>query len=358
VPGPIVDDNPENLTVLGENLLRERATTCAPPTPARARCAGAAAAAARPDPAGRDDAGHERLRGAAPAARQPATRDIPVIFTTAMDATEDEERGLALGGRLHHQAAAPGHRAGARAHAPRAASRRATGCGDQTPSLEAEVERRMHENQVVQDVSIRALARLAETRDNETGNHILRTQAYVRLLAQLLPRPPALRRAARRRAHRADREVGAAARHRQGRHPRPHPAQARQARRRRVGHHEDPCAKLGRRRHRARRGRHARAGASSCATGQGRSRAGHHERWDGSGYPDGLAGEAIPLAARLMAVADVFDALISRRGLQGDPDMADAFLAEREAFVAIARRYADSDEALARKAASLHLPLA
>lgn len=39
----------------------------------------------------------------------------------------------------------------------------------------------------------------------------------------------------------------------------------------------------------------------------------HHERWDGTGYPDGLAGEAIPLSARLMAVADVYDALISRR---------------------------------------------
>ena len=39
----------------------------------------------------------------------------------------------------------------------------------------------------------------------------------------------------------------------------------------------------------------------------------HHEKWDGSGYPDGLAGEAIPLSARLMAVADVYDALISER---------------------------------------------
>ncbi len=39
----------------------------------------------------------------------------------------------------------------------------------------------------------------------------------------------------------------------------------------------------------------------------------HHEKWDGSGYPDGLAGEDIPLSARLMAVADVYDALISRR---------------------------------------------
>ena len=39
----------------------------------------------------------------------------------------------------------------------------------------------------------------------------------------------------------------------------------------------------------------------------------HHERWDGTGYPDGLRGDAIPLPARLMAIADVFDALISRR---------------------------------------------
>ena len=39
----------------------------------------------------------------------------------------------------------------------------------------------------------------------------------------------------------------------------------------------------------------------------------HHERWDGSGYPDGLKGEAIPLEARIMAVADVYDALVSKR---------------------------------------------
>ena len=39
----------------------------------------------------------------------------------------------------------------------------------------------------------------------------------------------------------------------------------------------------------------------------------HHERYDGSGYPDGLAGEAIPLEARIVAVADVFDALVSPR---------------------------------------------
>ncbi|MFT5164307.1 MAG: putative two-component system response regulator [Alteromonadaceae bacterium] len=80
----------------------------------------------------------------------------------------------------------------------------------------------------------------------------------------------------------------------------------------------------------------------------------HQEKWDGSGYPEGLAGEDIPIAARLMAVADVYDALISRRaykepfshekavgiitqgrGSHFDPDMVDAFLTISEAFLSI-----------------------
>ena len=86
----------------------------------------------------------------------------------------------------------------------------------------------------------------------------------------------------------------------------------------------------------------------------------HHERWDGSGYPDGLVGEQTPLAARLMAIADVFDALISRRvykeampfgqalqimsgqrGQHFDPDLLDLFLADFDAFCDIARRFPD-----------------
>ena len=89
----------------------------------------------------------------------------------------------------------------------------------------------------------------------------------------------------------------------------------------------------------------------------------HHERWDGAGYPDGLAGESIPLAARLMAVADVFDALISVRvykraftfaeargimaaqsGKHFDPDLLASFLEGYEEFCDIARRHPDSPE--------------
>lgn len=88
----------------------------------------------------------------------------------------------------------------------------------------------------------------------------------------------------------------------------------------------------------------------------------HQEKWDGSGYPQGLAGEKIPLSARLIAIADVYDALISDRvykagvpheqavGIifQGrashfDPDLVDAFMEIQDEFAAIARRYSDTE---------------
>jgi len=88
----------------------------------------------------------------------------------------------------------------------------------------------------------------------------------------------------------------------------------------------------------------------------------HHEKWDGGGYPNGLSGESIPLPARLMAVADVFDALTSRRvykpampfeqaaaiiengaGSHFDPAVVDAFKACLADFEAIAAAHADRD---------------
>lgn len=88
----------------------------------------------------------------------------------------------------------------------------------------------------------------------------------------------------------------------------------------------------------------------------------HQERWDGSGYPQGLAGERIPVSARLMAIADAYDALTSdrvyragvphdkavvqifqQRAAHFDPDMVDAFIEIQHEFQAIADRYADTD---------------
>jgi putative two-component system response regulator len=98
----------------------------------------------------------------------------------------------------------------------------------------------------------------------------------------------------------------------------------------------------------------------------------HHEKWDGTGYPMGLAGEQIPIAARLMAVADVYDALISRkvykpamahddavriigqtRGRHFDPDMVDTFLELQDTFQAIAIAFSDTDADLEKKASYL-----
>jgi putative two-component system response regulator len=94
----------------------------------------------------------------------------------------------------------------------------------------------------------------------------------------------------------------------------------------------------------------------------------HHERWDGSGYPQGLAGEQIPLSARLLAIADVYDALISDRvykagiphsqavgiifqgrASQFDPEMVDALIEIEHLFLAIAQQYPNTEQDMQKK---------
>jgi putative two-component system response regulator len=176
--------------------------------------------------------------------------------------------------------------------------------------LESEVARRMAENELIQTVSIRALAHLAETRDPETGNHILRTQSYVRLLATLLRDHPRF-------AATIDDPYIKMLAHSAPLHD--------------IGKVGIPDAVL------QKPGKltpeewvimktHASLGSDAIdlaerdidspveflALAKEVARW-HHERWDGRGYPDGLAEDAIPISARLMTLADVFDALISKR---------------------------------------------
>lgn len=290
---------------------------------------------------------------------QAGLMDIPVIFVTAMEGEEAEIRGL-LGGAVDFitkpiSPAVLEARLGVQLELKWARER----LQNQNNWLEAEVARRVSEKKQVQQVAVRALACLAETRDPETGNHILRTQGYVRRVARQLQAHPRFRGFLT--DDRINQLVESAPLHDIGKVGipdailnKPGPL--------------DPAEW-------AIMKTHAALGAASIeAAEQGLERPlefleiakeiahWHHERWDGTGYPDGLAGDAIPVSARLMAIADVFDALISRRcykppmapeeakrillegrGKHFDPDVVDAFESVFDDMVQIAQKYAEGD---------------
>jgi putative two-component system response regulator len=303
----------------------------------------------------------------------PATHDIPVLFLTALNSTVDEEKGLGLGAEdfIHKPFSPPVVLARVRNHLSLARARREL--SEHNRRLERLVDERTDEirRQAValvtqkqrliaaQSATIAGFCAIAEARDNETGNHIRRTQCYVRVLAEylcgqgrfvdhldtqgidLLERSAPLH------------DIG------------------------KVGIPDRILLKPGRL-----DPDEWRVMQTHCQLGfeaiQGVARElaeqddfllyareialCHHERWDGTGYPQGLCGEAIPLSARLMAVADVYDALISRRvykpaypheravalmqpecGRHFDPEVLDAFLVSQSDFREIARRFADPD---------------
>lgn len=368
----IVDDTPSNLSILGKLLqpiyrIRvansgERALRVATSTPA-------------PDlilldvmMPGID--GYEvikRLRA------DPATAGIPVIFITAMDAAENEEYGLGLGAvdYIVKPINPPIVLARVKTHLELKEARDRLAV--ENDWLESEVARRMRDNRLIQDLSIRALANLAEARDNETGQHIIRTQFYVELLARHLADHERFRDALA--DNRLDLIVKASPLHDIGKVGIPDAILMKPGR---LTADEMQIMKT-----------HAMIGSTAIENAMEQSlievpgrEAGqapedafaflqaaseiarcHHEKWDGSGYPMGLAGDDIPVAARLMALADVFDALMSRRiykppmtldeatriiqngrGTHFDPAVVDAFMDCRERFAEIAARYPDPEE--------------
>jgi putative two-component system response regulator len=356
----IVDDDSDNLFVLNELLCPHYRVLAANSGEAGLRVAHGAL---RPDlilldvmMPGVDGYGVlARLR------ESPVTRDIPVVFLTALGDASDEERGFNNGANDYMSKPLKPAVVLARVRCQLEAKLAREWLNDRNAALEAEVARRMTENDLTQRVTIRALAHLAEARDPETGNHILRTQGYVKRLAIELKDHP--RFSALISSRYIELLAMSAPLHDIGKVGIPDHVLLKPGK---LTADEWVVMKT-----------HAQCGSNAIEQAERDVDAPleflalakeiahwHHEKWNGSGYPDGLAGDAIPLSARLMAVADVFDALISKRvykqamttaearrlveegrGQHFDPDVVDAFVAAFDDFVAISERYRDHDTA-------------
>jgi len=366
----IVDDTPQNLSVLGEMLQ--------PLYRVRVANSGERALKVVESPPLPDlillDVMMPGMNGYAVLQQLRATAEtaaIPVIFITAMEGSENEEYGLSLGAVDYITKPINPAIVLARVKTQLELKDARDRLSDQNTWLEAEVARRMRENLLIQDLSIRALANLAEARDNETGQHILRTQAYVEILANALAEHPRFKAALA--PAQISRIIKAAPLHDVGKIGIPDaillkPGRLTDDEMAIMRTHAEIGATAIRRAmqtsldeadaEESKQGRDAFAFLEIAAEIAGS----HHEKWDGSGYPAGLAGDAIPVSGRLMALADVFDALLNKRiykppmsleetsriilegrGSHFDPAVVDAFIACRNRFAEVAASYPDAD---------------
>ncbi|RCW71642.1 response regulator [Pseudorhodoferax soli] len=295
--------------------------------------------------------------------QDPRTRDIPVIFLTVLDDAVDEEMGLGMGAVDYIAKPVSPPIVLARIAAQLRLKATADFLRDQNQFLEHEVARRLAVAERQYDAIIGTMAGLLHARAFEGGRHVQRLQAGLQALAdrlQLDPRyAPALTEEAVRLMVKAvplydigmadvpDRilfKAGALSTEERGivrRHAE-------------HGHTllQHIAQELG--------------GSTPLLQMAGTMARAHQERWDGSGYPHGLAGEAIAPAARLVAVVDAYEALASGRlyrqpvphaqavqaiaegrGTQFDPGVVDAFLDIQAEFQRIAQQLADTAGAAA-----------
>jgi putative two-component system response regulator len=264
----------------------------------------------------------------------PRTRNIPIIFVTALGEEKDEASAFEAGGADF--LTKPVKRVVVQKRIRTQLER-----VEQMRWLEAEVQRRTTEIEQTRQNIIQCLGRAAEYRDNETGNHVMRMSRYCERIALAYGLDAA----------EAKFYLAATPMHDVGK----------------IGIRDSILLKPGKldEAEWIEMRRHCEIGerilgksesallrtAASCAKT-------HHERWDGSGYPVGLAGEDIPLVGRIAAVADVFDALTTKRpykeawpiaraaaeiqnssGSQFDPSVVAAFAKCFEAVLEIRERY-------------------
>ncbi|MEN6317339.1 MAG: two-component system response regulator [Syntrophaceae bacterium] len=295
----------------------------------------------------------------------PETKDIPVIFLASKYDVADENMVFELGAvdYITKQINPTVFLARIKAHLQLKSM--VYFLKDKNEYLEHEIVRRTKEVSIIQDITMVAMGSLAETRDNETGNHIQRTQNYIQLLAthlkdhnrfknfitnetiMMLYKSSPLH------------DIG------------------------KIGIPDYILLKPGEltpdefdiMKTHTTIGKDAILSAENVIGSNAsflrfaREIAyGHHEKWNGTGYPEGLSGDKISIPARLMAVADVYDVLISRRiyklpypheesvsiikeasGTHFDPDIVAAFLELSDQFHQIAEEYSDTIDDVEKK---------
>ncbi len=289
------------------------------------------------------------------------TADIPVIFVTSMNEIEDETYGLQIGASDYLRKPVNPDTCRVRVGNQLRLIKNRELLKNRTMLMEKLVLERSLDLLQTQDVTIQCIASLAETRDNETGNHILRTRSYMELLSSSMAQTKLF-------ANKLNEDlmsqiVKSAPLHDIGKVGIPDSILLKPGK---LTQEEFEVMKL-----------HTIYGGD--ALDQAEKRLGgnsflqvareiayyHHERWDGTGYPNGLSEEEIPLCGRIMAVADVYDALISKRcykppfshakavelivqgsGSQFDPNIIDVFKEVNDSMRILAMKKIDDPEQL------------
>ena len=282
-------------------------------------------------------------------------RNVPVIFLTAKEEVEDENLGFDLGAvdYITKPISSPILLSRVKTHLTLKQSK--DFLEDKNEFLEAEISRRIKEISLIQEVSVMAMAALAEMRDSETGNHIQRTKLYIEELATQLSRTEKYADVLK--PENINLIVTSAPLHDIGKVGIPDHILLKPGA---LTYEEFEVMKT-----------HTTLGREAILRAERLMDKPetflrfakeivyyHHEKWNGTGYPERIAGEQIPLSARLMAVADVYDALTSKRvykdampheqaveiivgdsGIHFDPDIVKVFVKNKHKFKEIAERY-------------------
>jgi putative two-component system response regulator len=290
--------------------------------------------------------------------QDPKTADIPVIFLTGRSDVEGEQKGLELGAvdYITKPFSPPIVVSRIRTHLQLKNVR--DFLKDKSEFLEKEVARRTREVSTIQDVTMVAMGSLAETRDNETGNHIRRSQYYVKVLADRMKDYPRFKEYLT--LETIELLYKSAPLHDIGKVGIPDHILLKPGK---LTPEEFDIMKT-----------HTTLGRDAIMTAEKQLDSptsflrvareiawSHHEKWDGTGYPQGLSEDETPVSGRLMALADVYDALISKRvyksafthekavsiiqegsGNHFDPAIVEAFLDISDRFREIAQKYSDS----------------